>query len=158
MSMVLPPELEARVNRQVAEGSFETPVDVLDEALRLLESAANQRKLSRLREDVRAGLESLEKEGSRPFDEAAVERILEVRRERAAAEGLREYPRASPEELAAILARTKPFDAAAWLRETPHATPEEVQDLDAWLEELRSMRDSDLARQEAILAAMNEDA
>jgi antitoxin ParD1/3/4 len=87
MSMVLPPELEARVNRQVAEGPFETPVEALDEALRLLESATNERKLLRLREDVRAGLESLEKDGSRPFDEAAVERILNRALARARAEG-----------------------------------------------------------------------
>jgi len=58
MSTVIPPELEAFVESEIASGKYRSREEVLTEALRLLRE--REGKLERLRTDLQAGLNELE--------------------------------------------------------------------------------------------------
>ena len=55
MNVTLTPELEALVKRKVESGSYESSVEVIREALRLLEE---RDKLMALRRDIQEGIDS----------------------------------------------------------------------------------------------------
>jgi hypothetical protein len=62
--------------------------------------------------------------------------------------------RATPEELARLLAAAQPFDVESWQRGKVPPTPEELADLDEFLREREDMRQLDLKRQNERLAEL----
>ncbi len=70
MSVTLPPELEALVRERLAEGRYASADEVLHQALLLLRErdAAHADRLRALRDEVRAGRDSLATGGAAPFD------------------------------------------------------------------------------------------
>ena len=53
--------------------------------------------------------------------------------------------RATPEELAALLATARSFDVDTWMKNVPPATPEEIAETDEFLAEIRADRDQELS-------------
>ena len=82
MNVSLTPELEKMVAERVSSGRYASASEVIREALRLLDE---RDRLNQLREDVRLGLDQLQRGRHRPFDEQALNRIKRQGRERIAA-------------------------------------------------------------------------
>lgn len=70
MNVSLTSELENYVKGKVATGMYSSVSEVMREALRLMEErdAVQAVRLEALRQDINKGLESLEREGSKPLD------------------------------------------------------------------------------------------
>jgi antitoxin ParD1/3/4 len=70
MNVSLTSELEDYVKGKVATGMYNSVSEVVREALRLLEErdAMQAVRLESLRQDINKGLDSLEREGSKPLD------------------------------------------------------------------------------------------
>ncbi|MGV3723205.1 MAG: ribbon-helix-helix domain-containing protein [Actinomycetota bacterium] len=82
MTVTLPPELEALVDRKVAEGSYDSGLQVIQTALQLLE-ARDQAKLEQLRADVAVGLAQLDRGEAIPSESVFHELREKSRRIRA---------------------------------------------------------------------------
>ena len=92
MSLTLPPRLESLVRQKVEDGLYESPGQVMEEALLLLDERdrLRQRRLEELRQDIAIGLEQLERGEYVILDEEEVRRMnaegrqrLEARRKQA---------------------------------------------------------------------------
>jgi len=81
MNFSLTPELEKIIAERVASGRYASSIEVIREALRLLEERDH---LTQLRHDVRVGLEQLERGRHQPFDDQTLARIKSQGRKRAA--------------------------------------------------------------------------
>lgn len=66
MSVTIPAKLAEFVSGIVASGRFQSEEDVVAEALRLLQD--RERKLQALREDIRVGIEELNRGEGAPLD------------------------------------------------------------------------------------------
>jgi antitoxin ParD1/3/4 len=82
MNVSLTPELEKIVADRVASGRYASASEVIREALRLLEE---RDQLNQLRQEVRLGLEQLDRGQARPFDDRAVDLIRKEGQRRLAA-------------------------------------------------------------------------
>jgi antitoxin ParD1/3/4 len=80
MNVPLTPDLEQLVDERVESGLYQTPGEVVREALRLLEERDHARE--RLRADVQAGFDELARGPGRESDKASGRRL-----ERAATRG-----------------------------------------------------------------------
>lgn len=78
MTLTLPRELEELVDRKVVEEGYDSRLAVIREALQLLDrrDAERRAKLELLRQEIGRGLELLDRGETRPFDAAAVDRII----------------------------------------------------------------------------------
>lgn len=78
MALALPPELEERVCRKTSAGAYRSGIDVIEEALRLLDERDRDREEKRqtLHLDIALGLEQLDRGEFTPFNDAAVNRII----------------------------------------------------------------------------------
>lgn len=74
MNVSLTSELESYVKGKVATGMYNSVSEVMREALRLMEErdAMQAVRLEALRQDINKGLDSLEREGSKPLDMEAI--------------------------------------------------------------------------------------
>lgn len=74
MNVSLTSELENYVKAKVATGMYNSVSEVMREALRLMEErdAIQAVRLEALRQDIHKGLDSLEREGSKPLDMEAI--------------------------------------------------------------------------------------
>ena len=74
MNVSLTAELENYVKAKLATGMYNSVSEVMREALRLMEErdAMQAVRLEALRQDINEGLDSLEREGSKPLDIAAI--------------------------------------------------------------------------------------
>lgn len=74
MNVSLTSELENYVKAKVATGMYNSVSEVMREALRLMEErdALQAARLEALRQDINKGLDSLEREGSKPLDMEAI--------------------------------------------------------------------------------------
>lgn len=74
MNVSLTSELENYVKAKVATGMYNSVSEVMREALRLMEErdAMQAVRLEALRQDINKGLNSLEREGSKPLDMEAI--------------------------------------------------------------------------------------
>ena len=74
MNVSLTSELENYVKAKVATGMYNSVSEVMREALRLMEErdAMQAVRLEALRQDINKGLDSLEREGSKPLDMEAI--------------------------------------------------------------------------------------
>lgn len=70
MNVSLTSELEDYVKAKVATGMYNSVSEVMREALRLMEErdALQAARLEALRQDINKGLDSLEREGTKPLD------------------------------------------------------------------------------------------
>ncbi len=78
MNVSLTRELEQLVNDKVKSGLYHTASEVIRDALRLLEERDRlyQLRLTELREEVRKGLDQLDRGEGRPFHPEATKRRL----------------------------------------------------------------------------------
>ena len=76
MSITLTPQLEALIQEKIASGRYQSPSEVVREALRLLEESERLEaiKLEALRRDIQAGLDSGEPV---PFDKNAIRKLAQ---------------------------------------------------------------------------------
>ena len=75
MSTMIPPDLEAFVEREVASGKYRSKEEVISDGLRLLRE--RERKLDALRTDIRDGLDGLERgEGTVIHDEQSQHNLI----------------------------------------------------------------------------------
>ena len=81
MNVSLTAELERIVADRVRSGRYASASEVVREALRLLEQ---QDRLAQLREDIRLGIEQLDRGQKRRFDAQALSRIKRIGRKRLA--------------------------------------------------------------------------
>ncbi|HKI14654.1 MAG TPA: type II toxin-antitoxin system ParD family antitoxin [Roseiarcus sp.] len=72
MNVSLTPKLEEVVAEKVASGRYASASEVVREALRLL---SERDQLNQLRQEVRLGIEQLDRGRSKPFDARALDRI-----------------------------------------------------------------------------------
>lgn len=74
MNVSLTSKLENYVKAKVATGMYNSASEVMREALRLMEErdAMQAVRLEALRQDINKGLDSLEREGSKPLDLEAI--------------------------------------------------------------------------------------
>lgn len=74
MNVSLTSELEKYVKAKVATGMYNSVSEVMREALRLMEErdAMQAARLEALKQDISKGLDSLEREGSKPLDIDAI--------------------------------------------------------------------------------------
>ncbi|SMF30252.1 antitoxin ParD1/3/4 [Alteromonadaceae bacterium Bs31] len=74
MNVSLTSELENYVKAKVATGMYNSVSEVMREALRLMEErdAMHAVRLEAIRQDINKGLDSLEREGSKPLDMEAI--------------------------------------------------------------------------------------
>ena len=84
MNVSLTPQLEELVNRKVASGMYHSASEVIREALRLLDEQDRGRelRLAELRKDIVAGIEQADAGKTKPFDQAAADRIKTEGRKR----------------------------------------------------------------------------
>jgi antitoxin ParD1/3/4 len=84
MSITLPPRAEALLQKKMVEGGYDTPGQVIEEALQLLEERdwVRQRRLEELRKEIAVGLEQLDRGEYVIFDEDEVRRLNAEGRER----------------------------------------------------------------------------
>ena len=77
MKIVLPPELEALVKRRLDSGLYDSPAEVVRDALQLLDDfdRFETLQLEELKREVAIGLEQLDRGETVTFDEALAERI-----------------------------------------------------------------------------------
>jgi antitoxin ParD1/3/4 len=82
MNISLTPQLEKLVQDRVKSGRYTSASEVIREALRLLETQdrARDQGFARLQADVESGLRELAAGQSKPFDDAAAERIKQLGR------------------------------------------------------------------------------
>ncbi len=83
ISPPLPPELEQFVEEQVAVGHYESPQEVMVSAVRVLRDV--EARQERFREDVRLGMEQLERGEFIEYDEAGLRELFEDLKRRAVA-------------------------------------------------------------------------
>ena len=76
MNVSLTRELEKLVNEKVESGMYQTASEVIREALRLLQER-DERKLDRLRKDIRAGFAAIERGDYTEYDERTVQSLAE---------------------------------------------------------------------------------
>ena len=74
MNVSLTPELEKLVADKVKSGMYQTASEVVREALRALE-VQEAAKLERLRQDIRAGIEALERGKFVEYDERTLKNL-----------------------------------------------------------------------------------
>ncbi len=69
-NLSLPPELEAFIKNGVESGNYQTENEVIREALRLLwqRDRLRQIRLEELREEIKVGLDELDRGGAEPLD------------------------------------------------------------------------------------------
>ena len=74
MNISLTSELENYVKAKVATGMYNSASEVMREALRLMEERDTMQavRLEALRQEIDKGLDSLEREGSKPLDMEAI--------------------------------------------------------------------------------------
>jgi antitoxin ParD1/3/4 len=74
MNVSLTSELENYLKAKVATGMYNSVSEVMREALRLMEErdAMQAVRLQALRQDINKGLDSLQREGSKPLDRDAI--------------------------------------------------------------------------------------
>ena len=74
MNISLTSELENYVKAKVATGMYNSASEVMREALRLMEERDTMQavRLEALRQEINKGLDSLEREGSKPLDIEAI--------------------------------------------------------------------------------------
>lgn len=74
MNVSLTAELEHYVKAKVATGMYNSASEVMREALRLMEErdALYAVRLGALRQDINKGLDSIERDGSKPLDIEAI--------------------------------------------------------------------------------------
>ena len=74
MNISLTSELENYVKAKVATGMYNSASEVMREALRLMEERDTMQavRLEALRQEINKGLDSLEREGSKPLDMEAI--------------------------------------------------------------------------------------
>ena len=84
MNVSLTPQLEALVKKKLASGLYNSASEVIREALRLLEEQdqLRQLRLKKLGQEVRAGVDQLDRNQATAFDEKAVEKIKATGRKR----------------------------------------------------------------------------
>lgn len=82
MNVSLTPELEKIVTERVTSGRYASASEVIREALRLLEE---RDQLNQLREEVRLGIEQLDRGQHRPLDDQTLDSIKRRGRQRVAA-------------------------------------------------------------------------
>lgn len=84
VNLPLPPDLEQRIQRQMASGRYATASEVVREGLRLLEDrdAAVAATLAALRTEVGAGLAELDAGHGEPVDAGTASRIKDAGRRR----------------------------------------------------------------------------
>ena len=70
-----PPELESFVAEQIAAGNYQSEQDLVVNAVRVLRDV--QAKRRQLREDVRLGVEQLERGEYTEYDEAGLRQLFE---------------------------------------------------------------------------------
>ncbi len=89
MNVSLTPELNQFIAEKVAGGFYSSASEVIRESLRLLKQydEVQKMKLQQLREDIREGLESLDRGKGKPLDIEAIK--AEGRRRRKAAKKAR---------------------------------------------------------------------
>ena len=77
----LPPDQEAQVRRWVEAGAYESPSELLSEALRLFEAyeEIHEAKLSALRADIDKGVEQLDRGKGLEYDGDRIRRLAEER-------------------------------------------------------------------------------
>jgi antitoxin ParD1/3/4 len=75
MNVSLTPELEQLVHEKVASGLYQTASEVVREALRLLQARDQERE--RLRADVQAGFDQLERGQGKRYDKASGRSLAE---------------------------------------------------------------------------------
>lgn len=86
MNVALTPDLEELVDARISSGLYRSPIEVIGDALRLLEERdrLEKRRWQDLRREVARGLEQLEKGEKAPLDMAEIKRkarYLRARRE-----------------------------------------------------------------------------
>ena len=74
MNVSLTPELEALVKRKVESGSYESPAEVIRAALHLLDE---WEKLTALRQDIKEGLDQMERGEFTEYDEHTLGNLFE---------------------------------------------------------------------------------
>jgi antitoxin ParD1/3/4 len=75
MSTVLPSDFESYVQQAVASGRYATALDAMHEALRLLKD--HDQQAQRLREDIRQGVEQLDRGEGIEYDDAGLAGLFE---------------------------------------------------------------------------------
>lgn len=85
MTVTLTPELEALVKRKVESGLFNSPAEVIHEALQLLNEQEELRRirLERLRHEVQIGLDEADQRKAKPLDIEALKAQAKARFEAA---------------------------------------------------------------------------
>jgi len=88
MNVSLPPELERLVNEKVAGGRYQTPSEVIVEALYLLEDRDDFRamKQEKLRKDIQIGVEQAEQGRTKRLDPEEMKRRVKAALEKRRAE------------------------------------------------------------------------
>lgn len=91
MTIALTPDLEAFVDAKVTSGLYRSPIEVIGDALRLLEERDRlaESRRQELRREIARGLEQLERGEKAPLDMAEIKRKARELRAR------REPPRAA---------------------------------------------------------------
>ena len=81
MNVSLTSELENYVKAKVATGMYNSASEVMREALRLMEErdALQAVRLEALKQEINKGLDSLEPEGGKPLDMAAIKAAARAR-------------------------------------------------------------------------------
>ncbi len=77
MTITLPPQLEKQVQKKVAAGEYDSPFDVLQDGLRLIEE--RDRKLEALRADVQLGVDQADRGEVAPLDMETLIRDLRAK-------------------------------------------------------------------------------
>ncbi len=78
----LPPDQEARIKRRIAAGAYDSPSELVSEALRLFEAyeEVHEAKLSALRADIDKGADQLDRGEGREYDGERIRRLAKERR------------------------------------------------------------------------------
>ncbi len=76
MNVALTPDLEELVDAKITSGLYRSPVEVIGDALRLLEERdrLEKRRWQELRREIARGLEQLDRGEKAPLDMAAIKR------------------------------------------------------------------------------------
>jgi antitoxin ParD1/3/4 len=111
MHIHLPDDVEEMVRRKVEAGEYETPSDLVIDAIHLLDAhdRVRQQQLEDLRREIALGLEECERGETEPFTKATVASIAAEGRRRLAERS--EYLRAEADRLAE--SARQPFDETA---------------------------------------------
>ena len=88
LDVTLPEPIRAFVEESVRSGRYSSPTEVLCAGLKRLQEREDERarKVAELEAELLKGMDSLERFGSRPFDDTAVEEIKAEGRRRLAAQ------------------------------------------------------------------------